>query len=57
MQFPADTNVSIRGQIGTDVTLIGPAPAQDTKRMNGADATYITGLIVELTAAAGQTHK
>jgi hypothetical protein len=56
MQFPADTNVSIPGAIGTDGTLIGPAPAQDTMRMNGADATYITGSIVELTAA-GQTPK
>ena len=56
MQFPADASVSIPGPIGTDGTLIGPAPAQDTMRMNGADATYITSSIVELTAAV-QTPK
>jgi hypothetical protein len=41
---------SITGPLGIDGTLIGPAPAQDTMRMNGADATYISGSIVELTA-------
>jgi hypothetical protein len=35
--------------------LIGPAPAQDTMRMNGADAIYISGSIVEL--APSQTPK
>jgi hypothetical protein len=40
---------SVTGPIGIDGTLIGPAPAQDTMRMNGADATYIGGSIVELT--------
>src|SRR5919198_4827726 len=46
---------SIIGPIGINGTLIGPAPAQDTMRLNGADATYIGGSIVELTA--GQTPK
>ncbi|MFL6419892.1 MAG: hypothetical protein ACJ71P_10835 [Nitrososphaeraceae archaeon] len=46
---------SITGPIGMNGTLIGPAPAQDSMRMNGADATYISGSIVELTA--GQTPK
>jgi hypothetical protein len=46
---------SITGPIGLDGTLIGPAPAQDSMRLNGADATYITGSIVELTA--GQSPK
>jgi hypothetical protein len=46
---------SITGPIGINGTLIGPAPAQDSMRMNGADATYIGGSIVELTA--GQTPK
>ncbi|MFL6408224.1 MAG: hypothetical protein ACJ71F_14330 [Nitrososphaeraceae archaeon] len=48
---------SITGPIGIDGALRGPAPAQDTMRLNGADATYITGSIVELTAAAGQIPK
>ncbi len=46
---------SITGPIGINGILIGPAPAQDTMRMNGADATYIGGSIVELTA--DQTSK
>ena len=46
---------SITGPIGINGTLIGPAPAQDSMRMNGADAMYIGGSIVELTA--GQTSK
>jgi hypothetical protein len=46
---------SITGPIGINGTLIGPAPAQDTMRLNGADATYIGGSIVELTA--GQNPK
>ena len=46
---------SITGPIGMNGTLIGPAPAQDTMRLNGADAAYIGGSIVELTA--GQTPK
>jgi hypothetical protein len=46
---------SIKGPIGMNGTLIGPAPAQDSMRMNGADATYIGGSIVELTA--GQISK
>jgi hypothetical protein len=46
---------SITEPIGINGTLIGPAPAQDTMRLNGADATYITGSIVEL--SAGQTPK
>jgi hypothetical protein len=46
---------SITEPIGIDGTLIGPAPAQDSMRLNGADATYISGSIVELTA--GQTPK
>jgi hypothetical protein len=41
---------SVTGPIGIDGTLIGPAPAQDSMRMNGADASYISGSIVELTA-------
>ena len=35
--------------------LISPAPAQDTMRLNGADATYIGDSIVEL--LSGQTPK
>ena len=35
--------------------LIGPAKAQDTMRMNGGSATYISGSIVEL--APNQTPK
>ena len=46
---------SITGPIGMDGMLIGPAPAQDTMRLNGADATYISGSIVEI--APGQTPK
>jgi hypothetical protein len=46
---------SITGPIGIDGTLIGPAPALDSMRLNGADATYIGGSIVELTA--GQNPK
>jgi hypothetical protein len=46
---------SITGPIGIDGKLIGPAPAQDSMRLNGADASYISGSIVELTA--GQTPK
>jgi hypothetical protein len=46
---------SITGPIGINGTLIGPAPVQDTMRLNGGNATYITGSIVELTA--GQTPK
>jgi hypothetical protein len=46
---------SITGPIGINGTLIGPAPAQDTMRMNGANAVYIGGSIVELTA--GQNPK
>jgi hypothetical protein len=38
-----------------DGELIGPAKAQDTMRMNGGSATYISGSIVEL--APGQTPK
>ena len=36
--------------------LIHPTPAQDSMRLNGADATYNGGSIVELTWA-GQTPK
>jgi hypothetical protein len=46
---------SITGPIGINGTLIGPAPSLDTMRMNGANATYISGSIVEL--APGQTPK
>ena len=46
---------SITEPIGINGTLIGPAPAQDSMRLNGADATYIGGSIVEL--APGQTPK
>src|SRR5919199_382279 len=46
---------SITGPIGMNGELIGPAKAQDTMRMNGADATYIGGSIVEL--APNQTPK
>jgi hypothetical protein len=46
---------SITGPIGVNGRLIGPAPAMDTMRLNGADATYIGGSIVEL--APGQTPK
>jgi hypothetical protein len=41
--------------IGANGQITGPAKAQDTMRMNGADATYIGGSIVEL--APGQTPK
>src|SRR5215217_441603 len=41
--------------IGADGEITGPAKAQDTMRMNGGSATYITGSIVEL--APGQTPK
>ena len=52
--LPGDCNSdSITEPIGIDGTLIGPATAQDSMRLNGADATYIGGSIVELTA--GQT--
>jgi hypothetical protein len=40
---------SITGPIGINGTLIGPGHIQDTMRMNGADAMYIGGSIVELT--------
>ena len=46
---------SITGPIGVNGRLIGPAPAQDTMRLNGADASYIGGSIVEL--MPGQTPK
>ena len=46
---------SITGPIGINGTLIGPAPVQDTMRLNGGNATYTGGSIVELTA--GQTPK
>ena len=46
---------SITEPIGINGMLIRPAPAQDTMRLNGADATYIRGSIVEL--IAGQTPK
>jgi hypothetical protein len=46
---------SITGPIGMNGMLIGPAPAQDTMRLNGADATYNGGSIVEI--AAGQAPK
>jgi hypothetical protein len=46
---------SIIEPIGINGALIGPAPAQDTMRMNGADARYIGGSIVEL--SEGQTPK
>ena len=46
---------SIIGPIGINGTLIGPAPALDTMRLNGANATYISGSIIEL--ATGQTPK
>src|SRR5919206_1389816 len=46
---------SIAGPIGINGTLIGPAPAQDAMRLNGADATYIGGSILEF--AAGQNPK
>jgi hypothetical protein len=46
---------SINGPIGMNGTLIGPAKAQDTMRMNGGSATYIGGSIVEL--APGQSVK
>ena len=41
--------------IGMNGSLISPAPAQDTMRLNGADATYIGDSIVEL--LSGQTPK
>jgi hypothetical protein len=43
------------GPIGMNGRLIGAASPQDTIRLNGSDATYIGGSIVEL--AAGQTSK
>ncbi|HJT50141.1 MAG TPA: hypothetical protein VJ729_18335, partial [Nitrososphaeraceae archaeon] len=46
---------SIKGPIGMNGELIGPAKAQDTMRMNGGSATYISGSIVEL--APNQTPK
>jgi hypothetical protein len=46
---------SITGPIGMNGQLIGPGKAQDTMRMNGAAATFISGSIVEL--APGQTPK
>ena len=46
---------SITGPIGVNGRLIGPAPAQDTMRLNGADASYIGGSIAEL--MPGQTPK
>jgi hypothetical protein len=46
---------SITGPIGVNGRLIGPAPAQDTMRLNGAGASYIGGSIVEL--MPGQTPK
>ena len=46
---------SIKGPIGMNGELIGPAKAQDTMRMNGGSATYIGGSIVEL--APNQTPK
>src|ERR687885_1503623 len=46
---------SIKGPIGMNGQLIGPAKAQDTMRMNGGSGTYISGSIVEL--APGQTPK
>ena len=46
---------SITEPIGVNGRLIGPAPAQDTMRLNGADASYIGGSIVEL--IPGQTPK
>jgi hypothetical protein len=46
---------SITEPIGISGTLIGPASAQDSMRLNGADAAYIGGSIVELTA--GQNPK
>ena len=39
---------SINGPIGINGELIGPAKAQDTMRMNGGSATFISGSIVEL---------
>jgi hypothetical protein len=54
--FPGHCNGgSIIGPIGMNGRLIGPAPAQDTMRLNRADATYIGGSIVEL--LSGQTPK
>ena len=46
---------SITGPIGINGMLIGPAQALDTMRLNGANASYITGSIVEL--APGQSTK
>ncbi|MFL6343699.1 MAG: PKD domain-containing protein, partial [Nitrososphaeraceae archaeon] len=46
---------SINGPIGMNGELIGPAKAQDTMRMNGGSATYISGSIVEL--APGQSPR
>jgi hypothetical protein len=46
---------SITRPIGMNGRLISPAPARDTMRLNGADATYIGGSIVEL--LSGQTPK
>jgi hypothetical protein len=41
--------------VGANGEITGPAKAQDTMRMNGGDATFISGSIVEL--APGQTPK
>ena len=46
---------SIKGPIGMNGMLIGPAKAQDTMRLNGAASKYISGSIVEL--APSQTPK
>ncbi|MFL6470340.1 MAG: PKD domain-containing protein, partial [Nitrososphaeraceae archaeon] len=46
---------SINGPIGMNGELIGPAKAQDTMRMNGGSATFISGSIVEL--APGQSPR
>jgi hypothetical protein len=46
---------SIKGPIGMNGELIGPAKAQDTMRLNGGVGKYISGSIVEL--APGQTPK
>jgi hypothetical protein len=46
---------SIKGPIGINGELIGPAKAQDTMRLNGGVGKYISGSIVEL--APGQTPK
>jgi hypothetical protein len=46
---------SINGPIGMNGELIGPAKAQDTMRLNGGSATFISGSIVEL--APGQSPR